>query len=319
MEKIEALAIPSLVSDRLGQIGDTDLRLLRVFRQVVEAGGISAAEVDLNIGRSTISRHVKDLETRLGMSLCRRGRAGFALTDEGSQIYRATLNLFGSLEAFRAEVNDVHRQLTGTLSLALFDKIAGNPNSYIHQALAEFDDIAPDVALEVYVEPLNVIEKGVMDGRFQMGIVPVHRKSASLEYSPLFLEQMYLYCGKKHPLFARDDSVLSSTEVLQYKYAGLGYHSPNMEIGRQLKMVRSATVYDQEAIVHFLMSGRYLGYLPEHYAAQLVAEGEIRAVAGDTFQYLCEFMAINRLSPKPSRIVERFLDCLKRAHPEPGH
>ncbi len=34
----------------LGQLGDMDLRLLRVFKAVVECGGMSAAELELNIG-----------------------------------------------------------------------------------------------------------------------------------------------------------------------------------------------------------------------------------------------------------------------------
>ena len=59
-----------------GQLSDMDLRLLRVFKSVVECGGMAAAELELNIGISTVSRHIKDLETRLGLSLCRRGRAG---------------------------------------------------------------------------------------------------------------------------------------------------------------------------------------------------------------------------------------------------
>ncbi|MFM7786129.1 MAG: LysR family transcriptional regulator, partial [Gammaproteobacteria bacterium] len=63
----------------LGQVTDLDLRLLRVFRTVVESGGFAAAELALNVGRSTISKQIKDLETRLGMRLCRRGRGGFAL------------------------------------------------------------------------------------------------------------------------------------------------------------------------------------------------------------------------------------------------
>ena len=37
---------------------------------------MAAAELELNIGTSTVSRHMKDLETRLGLTLCRRGRAG---------------------------------------------------------------------------------------------------------------------------------------------------------------------------------------------------------------------------------------------------
>src|SRR5436309_2250769 len=51
----------------LGQVGDMDLRLLRVFKSVADCGGMAAAELDLNIGVSTISRHIKDLETRLGL------------------------------------------------------------------------------------------------------------------------------------------------------------------------------------------------------------------------------------------------------------
>ena len=70
----------------LGQLGDVDLRLLRVFKSVVECGGMAAAELELNIALSTISRHVKDLEIRLGLVLCRRGRGGFGLPPEGQQV-----------------------------------------------------------------------------------------------------------------------------------------------------------------------------------------------------------------------------------------
>ena len=62
----------------LGQLSDADMRLLRVFKSVVDCGGMAAAELELNIGISTISKHVKDLETRLGLTLCHRGRSGSA-------------------------------------------------------------------------------------------------------------------------------------------------------------------------------------------------------------------------------------------------
>ena len=118
----------------LAQVSDLDLRLLRVFRAVVESGGFAAAELQLNIGRSTISRHIKDLEARLGMSLCRRGRGGFALTPEGAQIYQATLRVLGSLADLRSEINNLHQRLSGTLQLALFDKTATNPEALIATA-----------------------------------------------------------------------------------------------------------------------------------------------------------------------------------------
>src|SRR6187402_1443668 len=86
---------------KLGQLGDADLRLLDVFRKVVDCGGLAAAELDLNIGISTVSRHLKELETRLGLVLCRRGRGGFALTREGERVYAGALGLMASVDAFR--------------------------------------------------------------------------------------------------------------------------------------------------------------------------------------------------------------------------
>jgi DNA-binding transcriptional LysR family regulator len=75
-----------------------DIRLLRVFKSVVDCGGMAASELELNIGTSTISRHIKDLETRLGLTLCRRGRGGFTMTAEGERIYEETLRLLASAE-----------------------------------------------------------------------------------------------------------------------------------------------------------------------------------------------------------------------------
>ncbi len=62
------------------KLSDIDLRLLRIFRAIVEAEGLAPAEAKLNIGRSTISTHLAELEARLGVTLCRRGRGGFELT-----------------------------------------------------------------------------------------------------------------------------------------------------------------------------------------------------------------------------------------------
>ena len=85
---------------RAMQVHDVDLRLLRVFVAIVECGGLSAAESRLNIGRSTISAHLSDLEVRLGIKLCKRGRSGFEITDAGAITYQASIELLQQCEAF---------------------------------------------------------------------------------------------------------------------------------------------------------------------------------------------------------------------------
>ncbi|MEQ8516799.1 MAG: LysR family transcriptional regulator [Chromatocurvus sp.] len=297
----------------LGNVTDQDLRLLRVFRAVVDCGGFAAAELELNINRSTISRHIKDLETRLGVTLCRRGRGGFALTPEGEEVHRSALRMLASVEAFRHEVSDLHGQPSGSLAVALFDKTVSNPACHIDRALALFDDEAPGVHLQVHVEPLNTIERGVIDGRFQIGVIPDHRPSSSLQYTSLFLEQMVLYCGPGHPLYAVPAAAVTPEMVRSHRYVGIGYHSPNLEISQQLGQTRQATAYDQEAVAHLLLSGRYVGYLPDHYAAGFAGERALRALCPETFRYTCQFSAITR-SGRVSRVVSAFVEALRSAH-----
>ena len=57
----------------LANLSEGDLRLLRVFAKVVEAGGFSAAQIELNVSQSTISTHMTALEQRLRVRLCERG------------------------------------------------------------------------------------------------------------------------------------------------------------------------------------------------------------------------------------------------------
>lgn len=302
----------------LGQLSDMDLRLLRVFKSVVDCGGMAAAELELNIGTSTVSRHIKDLETRLGLSLCRRGRAGFALTPEGEQIYTQTLRLLAGADAFRASVDEIHRRMGGELHIAVFDKTASNPQAHLGEAIARFTALAPEVALHLHVAPLNVIERGVIDGQFQVGVIPGHRSSDTLVYQELFTETMYLYCGARHALgkaHARAQPV-DWDGLRAHEFAGLGYHSPNMEISQQVRLVRSATGYDQESIATLILSGCYLGFLPDHYARSFVRSGQMRAVRPEVFSYRCSFFSIVRRTPQASRVTQAFAECLRLAHAE---
>ena len=298
----------------LGQLSDMDLRLLRVFRAVVECGGLSAAELELNIGASTVSRHLKDLETRLGLVLCRRGRAGFAVTAEGQRIYDETLRLLASLDAFRTSVDDIHLRMGGQLEVALFDKTVTNPAAQISTAVARFREAAPDVKLSLRVAPTPAIERGILDGSLQVGVIPAHRNSRSLVYAKLFDETMLLYCGRGHPLFERAPPKLTWADLRRHAFAGLGYHSPNMELSHRAQLLREATASDQEAIATLVLSGCYLGFLPDHYAASFERDGRLRRVLPERFHYLCRFVSVMRRSPQPARAARLFADCLRAAH-----
>lgn len=98
----------------LSNLSEGDIRLLKVFVKVVEAGGFSAAQIDLNISQSTISTHMTSLEQRLGMRLCERGRsqrrhldAKSGQTSAAGEFYRHVyLVIVGGLEGKDLQLGD---------------------------------------------------------------------------------------------------------------------------------------------------------------------------------------------------------------------
>ena len=300
----------------LQRLSNVDIRLLRIFRTVADCGGFAASEFELNIGRSTISRHMSDLETRLGLKLCTRGPGGFALTREGTLVLEATNKLINALNTFQSEVNDIHQHLRGTLRFAFFDLAAGNPQANLPQALEMFAKNAPDVEIELSTETPNVIETGVINGRFDIGIIPLHRRSDGLKYYPLYPETMVLYCGKGHPLYEATHAPIDAEQLSQFKYAGFGFNSPNMLAGQKLNFTLGARVQNEEALKVLLLSGQFLGFLPEHVAKEHVTREQLRAVPVANTSYQISLGAVVQKRPEISRKTEVFLDCLNATHPQ---
>jgi len=298
----------------LGRLSDIDLRLLRVFKAVADCGGMAASELELNIAMSTISRHVKDLEQRLGLVLCRRGRGGFALTAEGEKVYAAADHLLTATESFRTSLHDIHRGLGGELHVALFEKTVTNPAARVSEAIAAFHSNAPEVSLHLHVGTIAMIERGVMSGQFQLGLVPEHRRSESMVYDELFDESMRLYAGRGHAWFRALESPLGWKELRGQSLAALGYHSPNMMLAHERRLERQATASDQEGVATLVLSGRFVGFLPEHYADVFVRSGQMRAVAPQTLNYRCRFSCVHRRTPALSRAAECFRNALIDAH-----
>jgi DNA-binding transcriptional LysR family regulator len=89
-----------------------------------------------------------------------------------------------------------------------------------------------------------------------------------------------------------------------------------MEISQAQRMARSATGFDQESIATLILSGKFLGFLPIHYAQSFVTAGQMHAVKPELFHYACDFFGIVRRSPQPSRATRAFQACLEQAHAE---
>jgi DNA-binding transcriptional LysR family regulator len=288
----------------LSRLSDIDLRLLRIYRTVVEAGGFAAAEVELNISRAAISMAMGDLETRLGLRLCQRGRAGFSVTDAGQQVYEAILQLFTSIEGFRTRVNALHDQLKGDLNIGIAGTLVTLPHMKITNALRQLKLQASDIGINISMMPPNEIEKAVLDGRLHVGAIPRLRKIAELEYMPLYEEKSNLYCSHHHPLFdiAEQQDVIPL--VPNYAAVAPAYAQTAATKTQYQKLKTSSTANDREGVAFLIMTGCFIGYLPTHYAAQWIQQGKMKPLCESHFHYTTDYAVIHKKNAPTNYLVD---------------
>lgn len=78
-----------------------ELRHLRYFVAVVDAGGVSRAAARLKISQPALSRQIRDLETELGVSLFERRAGRLVLTGEGEDLAVRSRELMHGAESLR--------------------------------------------------------------------------------------------------------------------------------------------------------------------------------------------------------------------------
>ncbi|RVU85803.1 LysR family transcriptional regulator [Leucothrix sargassi] len=293
------------------KIGDSHIRLLRIYKTVIESGGFASAEVELNISRSAISIAISELESLLNMRLCHRGRSGFSITEEGEAVYESAMQLLNSLETFKAQMSAINRDLKGELNIGITDNLVTIPRMRITGALAALKDRGPDIIINIRMIPPKDIETAVLDGQLHVGVVPDFRTLAGLNYMSLYDERSYLYCGNQHPLFADDNTTLSQAELSEYD-AVVPAYPQSAEIKQQQKKLKpSATSTDREGIVFLILSGRYIGFLPSHYAEQWVQKGELKTIQPTEYFFDTQFTAITRKGARTHFILETYLEELQ--------
>lgn len=295
--------------DVLAQVADFDLRLLRIFRTVAEHGSFAGAESALGISRSAISLHMGDLEKRLGMRLCQRGRAGFALTDEGREILTAAGTVLAAIENFRTGVNAMHSTLRGELNIGVMNNIVTLPHMRITRAIGRMRRLGEGLRVNISMSTPGEIERGVLDGRLHVGAVPLITRLSGLDYHPLYDERSSLYCGHEHPLFARAPRA-SAAELRRAPAVAPGYRMPREVVRLHETLNCTAAATDREGIAFLILTGEYLGFLPDHFAAYWVERGMMARLGPERMRFRIGMAAATRKGRRHNLILDRFMEFL---------
>jgi len=289
-------------------LGDIDLRLLKVFVMVVRHGGFSAAQQSLGMNQATISTHMRHLEERLGLRLCERGRGGFLMTEEGKRVHDAALDLFASLDRFRTSVGEAKGELTGQISFGTVDAMVTNRQLGLQDAIAAFQRQAPRVRLDIDVAAPQILSQGLLSGAYDIVLMPEVQGLSQMRVQYVFSETQKLYCGAGNPLFDLPDESIDPALLAGQPFAGRTY-MPDMPI-EGVSFTWAAATPHMEGTLLLLLSGAYIGFLPDHYAEAALGLGRLRVLAPDWLTFDDRFhIAYSR--QRPPRAAELLAASIK--------
>ena len=118
----------------------------RALVAVVEAGSIRGAAESSDLPRSTLSRAVKRLETRLGVDLFDRSGRGLEPTPAGELLYKRAREFLSDIAASEAAVKRVEESSDETLVISI-PRTAGQAT--LVDAVTSFGEAHPDLDLRV--------------------------------------------------------------------------------------------------------------------------------------------------------------------------
>lgn len=127
-------------------------RTMESFVRVVRAGSFTIAANQLGLSRALISRHVSDLEGRLGTRLLNRSTRSLTLTEEGRSYLTFCEQVFHTIENSEREIARGRAEPAGTLKI-------GAPKSfgalYLSDAIVAFAKAHPRLRVSVILEDVS--------------------------------------------------------------------------------------------------------------------------------------------------------------------
>jgi len=168
-----------------------DLASLRIFKSVVDHGGINKAAAKLHRVPSNVTTRIKQLEEQLGAALFLRAGRRLALSSEGKLLLTYADQLLRlSSEAEAALRSGKPR---GTLRLGSLESTAG---SRLPPVLSRYHALYPDVAIELVTGTSGALVTRVLEQDVVAAFVAEPFTADGLDMLAVFSEELVLITPK---------------------------------------------------------------------------------------------------------------------------
>lgn len=166
-----------------------DLRTLRYFIAVLEAGSLSRAAGSLFIAQPALTAQIKKLEGELGAKLFERSHAGVTPTPAGLQLYEDARRLLSDADAVRERIQRLPQGPEGSVTVAVPFLLA---SLLMGPVLAQLKTSHPRIRVFVLDDLSLMVKNAMLDRRADVGILVNTAQVDGLRCKPLARESMYI-------------------------------------------------------------------------------------------------------------------------------
>jgi LysR family cyn operon transcriptional activator len=248
--------MPSIVS------GGVELRHLRYFRALAEAGSFTRAAAEIGLTQPTLSQQIAQLERELGMPLITRGRREWRLTQAGELVLQYSRRVIGDLSALRRSLDELSNLRRGSLTVAVLPVFA---QRLLPIALANFHQAHPEIRVSILEMTVDEMAKALAQGDIDVGIGCLGT-SLKLKGAILFSEELVAILPQNDPLAERSFVTVAELAKRPVIVPPPGYGTRNLILAAWAKVRRppifSLEVGALQSMLHAVKSGGGCALMP---------------------------------------------------------
>jgi DNA-binding transcriptional LysR family regulator len=139
---------------------DVTLERMRTFIRVAERNSLSAVARELDVGQSTVTRHLRELEDAVGVPLLSRTTRRVTLTDEGARYYANSVQILRLVERAGEEARETRGAAAGTIRISC---TAAFGVLHVSRLIFAFQDQYPGIGVDLSLtdERVDLVREGV--------------------------------------------------------------------------------------------------------------------------------------------------------------
>lgn len=201
-----------------------ELRHLRCFAVAAEHGSFRRAAAALSIQESSISRHIRDLEDTVGVSLFQRHSAGVILTAAGERFLPSVRRAIRALVEGTKDIEVIGRGCEGVVKVGIFSSLA---SGFLTDLFRAYDmrhrGVRMDFIDGASEDHISAIRQLTLDVAFITGGADLPQFETALLWS----ERVFVALPENHVLVSKDE--VSWTDLCNATFI-VSHVAPGQEI-----------------------------------------------------------------------------------------